>query len=130
MFDEAYLDELEREFDANIQLITIEANTLETTRTLPSDILEFYDWFSKKCNKSIVAQGRPGYPQYPHWLAQLEQLSNRLKEKAYAGDPLAKAAILVDEVIQDTSYSGIEEHHVEKTRDILRLLRSISAGAG
>ena len=28
MFDEAYLDELEREFDANLQLIFIEANTL------------------------------------------------------------------------------------------------------
>lgn len=128
MFDEEYLDELEREFDANMQLITFEANVFANTLRASSGIVEFFDWFSKKFNKTIVAQGGPGYPQYPHWLTQLAQLSNLLKEKAFAGDPLAKAAILVDEVIQDTSYSGIEEHHVEKTRDILRLLRSISAG--
>lgn len=91
----------------------------------PSDVVQFFDWFSKWSNQSINRQGNP---EYPLWLTELTKLSKPMRKPSYAEGPLAKAAIIVYDLIKDISYCGTEEHHVEKTLDILQLLKSVPDG--
>ena len=71
--DEAYLDELDRQFFMNIDAITDSALSLLTIRNTKPKLIRFFEWFARGSRRTINGKGEPDFPT---WLARLTRMSN------------------------------------------------------
>ena len=121
--DEAYLDELDRQFETNIDAITDCALSLLTRRNASPELLRFFEWFARWSRKSINGEGNPDYPT---WLSQLTSMSKSIKTNRDAADPMARIAVMISDLINDISYIGTDQQHVDRSLEILGLLKNLS----
>ncbi|MEQ8635574.1 hypothetical protein [Gimesia maris] len=121
--DEAYLDELDRQFFMNIDAITDSALSLLTIRNTKPKLIRFFEWFARGSRRTINGKGEPDFPT---WLARLTRMSNSMKKKRYAADPMARIAVMIGDLMDDIAYIGTEQQHVDRSLEILGLLKNLS----
>ena len=121
--DEAYLDELDRQFFMNIDAITDSALSLLTIRNTKPKLIRFFEWFARWSRRTINGKGEPDFPT---WLARLTRMSNSMKKKRYAADPMAGIAVMIGDLMDDIAYVGTKQQHVDRSLEILGLLKNLS----
>ena len=121
--DEAYLDELDRQFFMNIDAITDSALSLLTIRNTKPQLIRFFEWFARGSRRTINGKGEPDFPT---WLARITRMSNSMKKKRYAADPMAGIAVMIGDLMDDIAYIGTEQQHVDRSLEILGLLKNLS----
>ena len=121
--DEAYLDELDRQFFMNIDAITDSALSLLTIRNTKPKLIRFFEWFARGSRRTINGKGEPDFPT---WLARITRMSNSMKKKRYAADPMAGIAVMIGDLMDDIAYIGTEQQHVDRSLEILGLLKNLS----
>lgn len=121
--DEAYLDELDRQFFMNIDAITDSALSLLTIRNTKPKLIRFFEWFARGSRRTINGKGEPDFPT---WLERLTRMSNSMKKKRYAADPMARIAVMIGDLMDDIAYIGTEQQHVDRSLEILGLLKNLS----
>lgn len=121
--EEAYLDELDRQFEMNMDAITYCALSLLARRNAGSELIRFFEWFARWSRRTI---NRRGHHDYPTWLERLTRMSNSMNKKRHAEDPMARVAIMISDLMDSIAYIGTEQQHVDRSLEILGLLKNLS----
>jgi hypothetical protein len=53
-------------------------------------------------------------------------MSKSIKTNRDAADPMARIAVMISDLINDISYIGTDQQHVDRSLEILSLLKNLS----
>ncbi len=110
--------DLDKQFDADLDEIY---KTLEPLADSPNTSVEarrFLNCFSELINNTTG--------DYAKWLERFRDHNVSLQTASNADENLIRLGTMIFHVVDHISYCGAEEYHLEKTSEILALLRDLS----